>query len=254
MPENSTAVIYVLVDPRDGQVRYVGQTTKTVKSRLASHISRARNSKRNTHSSNWIRVLLKESLVPLIEIIREVSEEYKDETEIFCIAEYRRLGCRLTNVAEGGMTNSFKRSQESKEKNRIGAIEQWERLDDKTAEELKRVFQENAKEYRSRIESGEVQDPRFTKGHVTWNKGKNTSRSSVQKMMDTQKTKKVERGFRTQITMMEEIASKVGHSWSKVDRSLKGRSHQVLPEIRDEIWNFYLTNRDDYPKLKVVPI
>jgi hypothetical protein len=36
----ATGTIYALVDPRDGAVRYIGQTTKTVAERLAGHIAR----------------------------------------------------------------------------------------------------------------------------------------------------------------------------------------------------------------------
>lgn len=39
MTTPDTGTIYALVDPRDGAVRYIGQTTKTLAERLAGHVA-----------------------------------------------------------------------------------------------------------------------------------------------------------------------------------------------------------------------
>lgn len=61
-----TGTVYVLIDPRDSRVRYVGATTKTLKARLQGH-------KRHAASrvKAWIDALAAEGLVPRIEPISE---------------------------------------------------------------------------------------------------------------------------------------------------------------------------------------
>jgi len=94
--------IYVLRDPRDGRVRYVGKTTKEVQVRLKGHIEKSRDLSNRWHVANWIRSLDSFGLKPEIEKIREVADEYLDDAERFCIKEFKRLGCDLTNGTEGG--------------------------------------------------------------------------------------------------------------------------------------------------------
>lgn len=94
--------IYVLVDPTTNHVRYVGKTSTTTEKRLRGHIEKSRNLDNKWHVAQWIRSLTAEGLHPIIEVVREVEPQYVDETEIFCIAEYLRLGCDLTNNTLGG--------------------------------------------------------------------------------------------------------------------------------------------------------
>ena len=48
--------IYVLIDPRDNQVRYVGKTNNVL-TRLSNHISNAKRIKHNRYVCNWIKEL-----------------------------------------------------------------------------------------------------------------------------------------------------------------------------------------------------
>lgn len=94
--------IYTLSDPITKQVRYVGKTTVSLERRLRGHIEKSRNLNNKWHVAQWIRSLTSQGLVPEIDKIREVELQYLNETEVFCIAEYKRLGCDLTNNTEGG--------------------------------------------------------------------------------------------------------------------------------------------------------
>lgn len=94
--------IYVLVDPTTGQVRYIGKTEGTVTARLRGHLEKSRNPKNKWHVATWIRSITAKGMLPVIETIREVETVYGNETEIFCIAEYYRMGCDLTNGTVGG--------------------------------------------------------------------------------------------------------------------------------------------------------
>lgn len=92
--------IYRLIDPRTSRARYIGKTIQKPSDRLAAHI---RSAKRGTDSyrDRWIRVLLKNNLKPIIEIIETVTDNWA-EREKYWICHYRSMGYKLTNVTDGG--------------------------------------------------------------------------------------------------------------------------------------------------------
>lgn len=93
-----TASIYVLVDPRDGEVRYVGWTTKTLAWRLLRHV-KARG---KTWRDNWIAVLLGLGEIPIIRVLQVLPLQGSQDAERYWIKTLRDAGCRLTNTTEGG--------------------------------------------------------------------------------------------------------------------------------------------------------
>jgi hypothetical protein len=97
-------IIYVLVDPRNREIRYVGQTVSGLKRRRAAHVSKARNSTRNLHVYNWLRQLDRLGLYPLIEEVEsgEWTVEYTNLREAMWIAAVRESGSDLTNLHQGG--------------------------------------------------------------------------------------------------------------------------------------------------------
>lgn len=90
--------IYVLRDPRNLEIRYVG-VTNDPKSRIRKHLSVAKRERR-TYKDKWICSLLNLSMFPIYETI-EITENWK-ERECFWISEYRKSGYRLTNLTDGG--------------------------------------------------------------------------------------------------------------------------------------------------------
>src|SRR5258708_5038519 len=93
-------IIYALIDPVTGQVKYVGKTIQTLKQRLAAHLCAARGNT-HTHSSRWMGGLLKQGLIPEVEILEVATDDWQ-EAEEFWIANMRFLGCHLTNHTGGG--------------------------------------------------------------------------------------------------------------------------------------------------------
>lgn len=89
--------IYVLVDPRDGAIRYVGKTSKPLDVRLRGHISEAR---KGSHRGHWILLLKSLGLVPIIRLVTEVEGDGAQEE----IAQIRahRASHNLTNGTDGG--------------------------------------------------------------------------------------------------------------------------------------------------------
>ncbi len=108
--------IYGLIDPRDGQLRYIGQTS-CGKKRFCKLIGKHALAPR-TYKNSWIKGLRNNGLLPEILIIEECSIDKLSELEIFYIEYFRSLGCRLTNTTEGGEGTRGKRSEETKLKQR----------------------------------------------------------------------------------------------------------------------------------------
>jgi hypothetical protein len=92
--------IYALIDPRDGEIRYIGKA-KNLKKRLEKHISPP-NLKVDNHKTNWIKLLKKLKLKPIIREIELVPLNVWEEKEKYWIKYYREQGCDLTNGTEGG--------------------------------------------------------------------------------------------------------------------------------------------------------
>jgi len=93
-----TTFIYVLNDPRTGQIRYVGKADNPFR-RWQSHCSAV---KRRTHKSSWVLELRRLGLVPELEILEEVPYNQWEEIEREYIRVFRMVGIRLTNCQSGG--------------------------------------------------------------------------------------------------------------------------------------------------------
>ena len=89
--------IYTLLDPRTGDIRYVGRTNNLQK-RLAGHL-RARD---DSHRSRWIRLLLREGLKPLMVVQDRCSEQLCRALEAAYTDYFESLGYSLTNGTPGG--------------------------------------------------------------------------------------------------------------------------------------------------------
>jgi hypothetical protein len=103
--------IYSLSDPRNGEVRYIGKAN-SLKKRLGGHL---RKDNKDSHKDRWIKSLRVNGLLPVMEIIDEVSVEDWEFWEIYWIAQFKQWGFKLTNSAIGGQGSNFV-SQTTKDK------------------------------------------------------------------------------------------------------------------------------------------
>jgi len=119
--------IYGIRCPLSNEIRYIGQTSKSLNYRLRQHInktkSKVKNSKRLTHNENWIKILLELKIDNLISIekIEECDVNSLDEREIFWISKFKNK--KLTNITEGGSQPRgyhWNHTEESKKKISIG--------------------------------------------------------------------------------------------------------------------------------------
>jgi hypothetical protein len=97
----ATAFIYVLIDPRTGEVRYVGKSNDPIR-RLQGHLQSARADK-PWGVCRWIRDLAAVGLTPGVVVIDQVSADEWEPAEVEWIAHFRSAGARLTNTAPGGL-------------------------------------------------------------------------------------------------------------------------------------------------------
>ena len=92
--------IYILRDPRDNRVRYVGKAND-IAQRMKQHLHCARHHHK-THRDNWIRSLLLAGHKPTADILEEVSVDGWADAERHWIAHYLAMGMPLTNMTSGG--------------------------------------------------------------------------------------------------------------------------------------------------------
>lgn len=122
--KNNFAYIYALIEGGElniHNIRYIGKTVQTLKSRLSGHISKSRHHK--THCCCWINNLISRDTIPTIFPIIIVEINEAEEMEKRIINLYRKLGARLTNLVDGGPGNlGWKPSSETRVKMSLARI------------------------------------------------------------------------------------------------------------------------------------
>jgi len=103
----SQYLIYGLVDPRTGEVRYIGKTCSGFL-RIRQHFVPSQLC-RITKKINWLKSLFALNLLPKPIILAEsLTRELLSELEIKFIAEYKAKGFNLLNMTVGGDGNNYK--------------------------------------------------------------------------------------------------------------------------------------------------
>ena len=92
--------IYVLIDPRNDEKKYVGMSKDPYK-RLAEHIYDIKREK--TKKSNWIKKLINLNLKPKLEILIETSELDVEYWESHFIKKFKEEGYILLNYDNNGI-------------------------------------------------------------------------------------------------------------------------------------------------------
>lgn len=110
-------LIYGLVDPRDGSLRYIGKSSQGLL-RAREHNYPSYLDVDKTYCGNWIRKLQKLKLKYTWVVIQEFEDaDILSQAEIHWISYYRSIGFRLTNMTNGGEGSvDYVTSQETKAK------------------------------------------------------------------------------------------------------------------------------------------
>ncbi len=120
-------LIYCLMDPLTGEIRYVGQTIKGNK-RFKEHIKPS-SLRKHTHKNHWIKSLINKDLKPIFNVLEYIEDNsILDEREDYWINYHKSQGCNLTNAANGGRGSpGRKNSPESIAKmSRAAKARNWE--------------------------------------------------------------------------------------------------------------------------------
>jgi hypothetical protein len=100
---NSKFLVYGLIDPRDGQLRYIGKSCSGLRRPVSHGWPSALKTDSKTWKGRWIADLQRAGLQYEILVLEEhLAAEPLAEAEQFWIAYFRSLGCRLTNLTVGG--------------------------------------------------------------------------------------------------------------------------------------------------------
>ena len=95
--------IYVLIDPRDNIIKYIGKTVKSIHERYKSHIYQWKRDKgRHNKLNSWIKSLAIVGLKPIVELIDECDELNWKDYERGYIRLFKSFGANLKNSTEGG--------------------------------------------------------------------------------------------------------------------------------------------------------
>lgn len=84
--------IYVLIDPRDSAVRYVGSTLN-INATVSRHVTQANNKKKIL----WVAELKAAGLRPKLEVIDTTDAQIRFEVERKWISHYLSIGAKLLN-------------------------------------------------------------------------------------------------------------------------------------------------------------
>lgn len=145
---HTQTTIYGLIDPKTGQLRYVGKTVSLLKRRLAEHISDVRRGRVWIPRHKWILSLLQDGLCPEIIEIETLPTEGWREAEMFWIECLRSQGCDLLNATAGGDgLTSYRHREDTKQKQSEAAKRRYQRPGEreKSGEAVRRAYEdENA--------------------------------------------------------------------------------------------------------------
>jgi hypothetical protein len=91
--------IYGLIDGSKSELKYIGKSINP-QSRYRKHLQNS--NKKITYKDNWICSLLENNKKPELLIIDEVDECDWEFWEKHYISYYKSIGCKLTNMSDGG--------------------------------------------------------------------------------------------------------------------------------------------------------
>lgn len=208
-------LIYALVDPRDGQPRYIGRSGSGM-NRPRQHRTPS-SLKSRTHKNHWIRQLLENGLNYEIKILLQSPTKLgQNEAEIFWIDEMKKRGFCLTNSTKGGDGSTEEAAR------KIGAAMKGRRHTEASREKIRRAA------------TGRKASPEAkAKMSESWARRSPVSSETRQKLSDGQRGK-----IRSPETRQKMSAGQRGRAHSPEARQKmreRARGRSVSQEARDKI-------------------
>lgn len=98
-------IIYILIDPNTGEIRYVGLSTRGTKRIKEYFFPSVRKQRKRLYVYCWLNSLFSQGKKPIVRILQQWEHiEFSDlcTAEVYWIAYFREIGAPLTNLAGGG--------------------------------------------------------------------------------------------------------------------------------------------------------
>lgn len=110
-------IVYALIDPESREVRYVGETVRKAAIRMSQHL-RAAKEKTTPPVNAWMRGLVERGGLPeMLELEEYADRQAMHDGECYWITQFKAMGARLLNVAEGGSSRKgYRHSAETRER------------------------------------------------------------------------------------------------------------------------------------------
>lgn len=89
--------IYKLIDPDTQEIKYIGKTIDPLILRLAGHITEIRRKRSINFKNDWVKSLVLQDKMPIIELIEECEDNIAAEREKYWIYHYKD-NCILYNI------------------------------------------------------------------------------------------------------------------------------------------------------------
>lgn len=100
MPEQNSITVYGLASSKDGLIRYIGQTSVSIQTRLKWHITWTLRKRDKSRRTAWIASVLRDGFELTITALE--TNAVKHEAEMRLIAHYKSMGVDLVNGTLGG--------------------------------------------------------------------------------------------------------------------------------------------------------
>jgi predicted GIY-YIG superfamily endonuclease len=116
--------VYALIE--DGQMRYIGITSQSLKRRLYQHLQDVNRPNRTEHKTNWLRACKRDGKAVSIRAIRrglDVSTAQRIEVQII-----KRLHAQLVNIHEGGSSGYAGLPEEAKIRHSQAGVKRFQHM------------------------------------------------------------------------------------------------------------------------------
>jgi DNA-binding transcriptional regulator YiaG len=96
----NSITVYGLASSKDGVIRYIGQTSRPLATRMQWHLTWTKRERDKSRRTAWIKSVLRSGHA--LHIITIETDAVKDEAEMRWITHYRDVGHDLVNGSAGG--------------------------------------------------------------------------------------------------------------------------------------------------------
>lgn len=241
--------LYVLVDPRDGEIRYVGWTGRTFEQRLAEHMY-SRASEHN-HRTHWLAHLKRMKLLPILRPLQTVSIAEVANAERYWISYFRVAGCSLVNGTNGG-EGALGRRVSAETRAKISATKaakparlSAERRAQISIQMKNRVITSETRAKLSALNKGRVNGPEARVKQAAALRGRSVPQERRERISKSLKALGIKRSAEYRQKQSFSQLRRYQDPAQRLRQSTQQRGHPVAEETRQKIRDFWAKKRSN---------